>query len=394
MTPSSLHTPPSARSTVLWTLYAMSIFFTLHTVVPVYINSTYLSSFAGEEIVGIIYGVAAVMTIISILSISRAVEQFGNYRTTLTLIVLEMCALLGLALFQSFLFVTFTFLFHFILSAVLKFNLDIFLESVSDDDNTGKIRGAYLTSVNVAFIFGPTLAGLTLTDGNYWSIYLLSFLFLVPMLVLLMRQMKTFPDSDYVHVTFIEGFAHLRKNADIFNIWISNLFLKFFFAWMIVYTPIYLHNHIGFDFRTIGIIFSIMLSAYLFVELPLGKLADEKYGEKELLSLGFVIIAVATGLLSFISGSSFILWAGLLFVTRVGAAMIEVMSETYFFKQIDTENIDYLSFFRMARPVAYIGASILASIFLYFFPFQYLFLAIGIFMLLGLNFSLAITDTK
>lgn len=372
----------------------MSVFFTLHYVLPLYINSTYLATFTTESLVGIIYSVAAVLTIIAILAASRAVEKYGNYKTTLVLFWIEIAALLGLALLQSFMLVITVFLAHFILTAVLRFNLDIFLEAFSNDSETGKIRGAYLTSINLAFILAPTLSGLLLTNGDYWKVYLGAIIFLIPMGILLIKKMKCFEDGSYKHVTFFSGLKHLRKNKDIFNVFTANLLLKIFFAWMIVYTPIYLHEHIGFSFQEIGPLFSIMLSAYVFIELPLGKLADEKYGEKEMLSIGFVITAVTTALLSFITTPHFALWAAVLFGTRLGAAMIEVMSESYFFKQIEAENTDYLTFFRMARPMAYIGAPLLASIFLFLFPFQYIFLGIGVFMLLGLRFSIPLHDTK
>jgi MFS family permease len=78
-----------------------------------------------------------------------------------------------------------------------------------------------------------------------------------------------------------------------------------------------------------------MLLPFVFVQFPLGRLADKKWGEKEILSLGFIIVAIATGLISFISGGSMILWMTILFITRIGAATIEIMCDTYFFKKVD-----------------------------------------------------------
>jgi len=382
------------RQSMLWVIYMMSVFFTLHYVLPLYVNSTYLNTFTTESLVGVIYTIAATITLIGMIAASRAVEKYGNYKTTLVLFWLETATLTALALFDSLLFVMIAFLGHFILTAVLKFNIDIFLESFSQDEETGTIRGAYLTSINLAFILAPTISGLLLTNADYWKVYLGAIVFLIPMGILLMRRMKKFEDGDYSHVTLFEGVRHLKENKDVLNIFFANLMLKFFYAWMIVYTPIYLHEHIGFAFSAIGPLFSIMLSAFVLVQIPLGKLADDKYGEKEMLSLGFVIAAVTTTLLSFISTPHFVIWAGILFATRIGAAMIEVMSESYFFKQIDANNTDYLTFFRMTRPLGYIGSSILASGFLFFFPIKYLFVGIGIFMLFGLRFSSPLHDTK
>ncbi len=51
-----------------------------------------------------------------------------------------------------------------------------------------------------------------------------------------------------------------------------------------------------------------------------------------MLLAGFAIAAVSTGLMGFMGPSTLAAWAAVLFATRVGAAMVEVMSENYFFK--------------------------------------------------------------
>jgi MFS family permease len=177
---------------------------------------------------------------------------------------------------------------------------------------------------------------------------------------------------------------------------LANFLLFFFYSWMTIYTPLYLHKNMGFSWTEIGIIFSIMLLPFVFIQFPLGRLADKKWGEKEILSVGFIVIAIATGLISFINGHSMVLWAIILFITRLGAATIEIMCDTYFFKKVDSLDTNIISFFRMVGPIAYIFGPLLATILFTFFDFkiQYLFLILGLIMLFGLKFSLSIKDTK
>ena len=170
--------------------------------------------------------------------------------------------------------------------------------------------------------------------------------------------------------------------------------MRIFFAIMIIYTPMYLLNHIGFSFSEMGIILTVAMLAYLLLEYPLGKIADKRFGEKEILTVGFIILSITTMIISFVTGTSLVLWAIIMFSTRVGAAMIESMSETYFFKKTNSSDADVLSFFRTAGPIAYLIAPTLGSIFLIFFDLKYIFLATGIIMLVGLKFSLAIKDTN
>lgn len=388
--------PQASQSTqmMLWGIYAMTVFFTFHYVLPLYINSTYLSTFASEQIVSLAFTVSAVITIIAIIASSRALERYGNFYTTLVLFVLEMVALALLAFGGSFTAVLVGFLAHMVLVAVLKFNVDVFLESFSEDKHTGGIRGMYLTFGNIAFMAAPVMAGLLLGTDTFWRVYVAAMAFLFPALLILLFRFEHFHDSSYEHTTLKQGFKHVFARSNVANIFLANLWLKFFYVWMVVYTPIYLNQYLGFSFSTVGLILSIMLSAFIILELPLGRLADKRYGEKEMLIGGFVITAIFSGILSFTGSTSWLVWALLLFGTRVGAAMVEVMSESYFFKHIDSSDTSILSVFRMTRPLAYIVAPVMASAFLYAFSFQWIFIAIGVFMMAGLIFSVQIEDTR
>jgi MFS family permease len=115
-----------------------------------------------------------------------------------------------------------------------------------------------------------------------------------------------------------------------------------------------------------------------------------------MLSIGFVIIALFTSALYFNISSNVYALAVILFGTRVGAALVEVMCDVYFFKKVDQNNTNLISFFRMAKPLAYIVGPILALVFLNLFDLDIksLFGILAIIMILGLRFSLCIKDTK
>jgi MFS family permease len=171
------------------------------------------------------------------------------------------------------------------------------------------------------------------------------------------------------------------------------MILRIFYAGMVVYTPIYLHEYIGFAWSEIGVMFTIMLLPFVLLEYPLGKMADSRFGEKEILSAGFICMALFTAILSFVSLPSLILWTALLFMTRIGASAVEIMSETYFFKKIDWGDSNLLSFFRIVDPIAYIITPLVVSVLIYFFDFRWVFLALSVIVLFGLRYSLSIKDT-
>ncbi|MFZ1019446.1 MAG: MFS transporter, partial [Minisyncoccia bacterium] len=107
-------------------------------------------------------------------------------------------------------------------------------------------------------------------------------------------------------------------------------------------------------------------------------------GERKILMFGFVIMALSTLTLFFITSSSIFIWTLMLFITRIGAAIVEPMSDTYFFKHIRPENDEFISVYRSASPVAYIVAPLLALLIFYFAPaFNFIFLILGVLMFGG-----------
>ena len=130
------------------------------------------------------------------------------------------------------------------------------------------------------------------------------------------------------------------------------------------------------------------------MEARLGRLADTRWGEKEILTLGFAITGAATIAIAFIATDNFLLWAFALFMTRVGAAMVEIMTETYFFKITNETDADLLSFFRMVRPFAYVIGPIIALLLLTVVTFKGLLIILGGIMFYAMRHGIAIKDTK
>jgi len=382
------------RKNSIWIINIIGVFTTLHIGIPIYINSPFLSAFTTEQFVGIIFTIGSFLAILGILATTKSIEKYGNYRTMLVLISLEIAALVGMVAFNKLVLIVPVFFIHFIFTFTFGINIDILLEHNSKDHKTGQIRGTFLTINNMAWVIVPVLAGVIVGVGNFWRAYLISIIFLVPVLFLLALSFKNFKDPGYDRLKFWKTLKNVWNNKNIKNIFMVGIIMRMFFAIMVIYTPIYLLNHIRFSFAEMGVIMTIAMLAYLILEYPMGKIADTRLGEKEILVTGFIVLSITTIILSFITSASLVVWALMMFATRVGAAMIESMSETYFFKKTDSTNSNILAFFRTAGPIAYIFAPILASVFLTFFDLKYIFLATGIFVLFGIKYSLAIKDTN
>lgn len=384
----------AGRGEVFGLLYLASFLLAFHLFFVVYINSSFLSTLIAEKFIGGVWIIGSIFGVGALLGASRALKKFGNYRVIIALTLLEFFIFIGLAFVTEPLLLVLLFIAYLVIYPVILFNLDIFLESFTEKENrTGGIRGTVLTIVNTALIIAPLLAGLILTNGDYWKVYLISAAFLIPFLYLISR-FRSFVDPPYQHLRVQQTLHCVWKNKNTYFIFMAQFIMRFFFAWMVIYMPIYLHNHIGFNWTEIGIMFAIMLLPFALLELPAGKIADKWTGEKELLSAGFIIAAIFTTAVPFITSASFFVWTAILFMMRVGASLIEIMTESYFFKHVDGDDNNTISFFRMTRPIAYVIGPAVASIALLFIELQFIFLILGIILLYGVRYSVAIQDTR
>ncbi len=382
------------RNNPLIFIYLLAFFLTLHVAVPVYITSSFLGTLVNPERVGLIYAFASLASITSLYFIPRVLKILGDFRATLIFLALEVAVFFGLALLKDPLLLIILFIASYVLLYLISFDLDLIVESFTKNNATGSVRGIYFTSANVAWVLSPILAAGILTGNDYWKVFLAAAILLIPALLIFARKLEHFKDPRYRAAPFLKTMRTVWRQRDIRNIFLVSFVLQFFFTWMVIYTPLYLHQNLGFSWGDIGIILSIMLVPFLVIEGPLGRLADKVLGEKELLVVGVVIMAATTALMSFVTGTSFMMWTALLFMTRVGAAMIEIMCETYFFKKIGSGDADIISLNRSVRPFAGIVAPLLATVLLPFIPLQYLFVILGGIVLLGLYPVLALRDTR
>lgn len=374
------------------------LFLSFHYVFVVYVSSSYLSGWFSNRSIGILYALASFITIGLFAFLPFVISHIGNKRLMILAIVLEIIALIGMAVGNGLdrLVVAFLFICHNVLVNLLFYNLDIFLEKKSDDEATGETRGIFLTASNLAFVITPTVSGLIIGLGGYPPVYVISVAFLIPLFALVVSKFENYKPKHTSHL--FKAATHFIHKPNLRNIFLASFFLNFFYAWMTIYTPLYLSTILGFEWGKIGIMFSIMLLPFLLFELPLGKIADRYLGEKEIMASGFVILSLSTIILAFLP-KSFFLWALLLFATRVGASAVEIMVETYFFKKIDASNTEELGFFRMSRPFGLLLAPVVAAGTLLAFsltgiPFGLSFVVLGGLCLFGIVPTLLLRDTK
>ncbi|HRH30766.1 MAG TPA: MFS transporter [Candidatus Paceibacterota bacterium] len=324
-----------------------------------YFNSTFIETNFLNTKPGIWYTIGSIIVLFVSLRLPHIQSKIGNRKLILIILSILSFSLLGLSMPASpislLFFVTFL-----ATGTITLSSLDIFIEKYSSDQFTGRIRGIYLTSLNLAWIFSPLLGSLFIGENeNFGLLYKIAFFMSLVVIIVISISSKNFIDDKYKHHE-LKDFILALKDKNIRGTLALQFTLQFFYAWMVIYTPIYLHESLGIPWGTIGKMFLLMLIPFVLIQYPLGRLADKKHDEKEFLAFGFLLAGISTAIFGIVGAGNVIFLAIILFFTRVGAATIEIMNESYFFKQINSNEPTKVSIFRMMYPSAYIIAPILA----------------------------------
>lgn len=377
-------------------LYIMALLHAFHFYTIQFLNSSFLDQYINQTQVGFIYSATAALSLVVLATSVIFLEKIGNFYTAVFATTLNCMALFGLAFTSSVGWIFVFFVINIITVPITFFCFDVFLENYTKDEcTTGSVRGVFLSMSILASILAPMVSGwLVGEQAIYGRAYLASALYLIPTLFILIFHFRLFKDPAYQILSVKEMVCALKTNKNIFYISFGQFLLRFFFSWMVIFMPMYLHQNVGFSWIEIGMILFIMLVPYLIIEYPAGIIADKWLGEKELLIAGFCITSVSTASLFFIHSNSIVIWSAGLFITRIGAALIEIMTETYFFKQIDGDDTSILSIFRMLRPLAYTVGPFIGGMLLLFIPIEFLWPILGAILLLGIITSARLVDTR
>ena len=374
-----------------------TLILSLHWALVLYVHSTYLEQFVASEAVGTLFTIGSALTVLIFLFISRILQKLGNYKLTLGLAILEFVVLIGMSAADSLRTAVPLFILHQAIVPLLLFNLDVFVESFSQDEGrTGRQHGVMLTAMNIATACAPLVVGwlIGVSSGSLKLAYLASALCMLPFIYVIYHNLKAFKDAPYRDVAVLEAMRTFWIDRNVRLVFLAHFLLQLFFAWMVIYVPLYLATEIGFSWDAIGSILFVGLLAYVLLEYPVGRIADLYIGEKEIMMAGFLILAVSTMWISFVDTVAIVPWMMTMFITRVGASFVEATTESYFFKHTSGSDANIISFFRITRPLAIVAGALLGSLALLYMPFQYIFVALGLSMLIGIIFSALLVDTK
>lgn len=356
-----------------------------------YVNSSMLGQFASRGLVSITYTLSAVLSLILVSIAPNIIRRIGNMKYV-GISLLGSAVLLYLISSHSGLSIIPFFILYFSLNTVILYGLDLFLEHYSLESKTGNIRGVYLTLGNIGWVAAPIISSIVQTSFGFSFVYIAAAIAVITTLLVVFWGQRGFVDRIYRKSHFIDGMHILRKNKMLRLITLLNFLLQTYFVVMVIYSPVYLTSIIGFSWKTLGIILSIMLLPFVIFPYPSGKLAD-KFGEKQLMLIGLGIMALATVIFANLGMASAAIYALVLFATRTGASILETMCDSAFFKRVTDADSAVISTYRTMMPVAYTVGPLIAGLIFALYSYKTLFLSIGIVMALSIFIVFRLKDT-
>lgn len=388
---------PDTSNIKFWYIYLIAVVYMYHSMLVSYSSSSYLEQFVTPGAIGFIYSGASVLSVIVFLLLPTLLNRIGNVFVTLFMMGGSLIALGFLGLGLNVPITVMSFIAFMTLSPLLYLNIDIFSETLigKHEGNTGHKRGLALALMSGIALLAPLTISLVVDGGNNLAqLYTLSMIAGVAFMVIIVATFRHFCDPVYEHLKLKRVFSIAWQNKNIRTVMAAHFLLQLFFTWSMIYIPLYLSTVVHLSWSAIGVIIAAGLFGYLVCEYPIGVLADNYWGEKEMMAIGFLILSLSIAGLSAFPYPIVWVWMVLMFVTRIGASLVEVTTETYFFKKVDGEDAQLMSLFRLLRPLATVFGALLGSLALLVLPFQLIFLVFALVLSVGIFITDFLVDTK
>ena len=382
--------------TLILAIYVASIFYSLHYAMTIYLNSTFLEQFLENKLIGYVYMTIAILSIFVAFKVSHLLNQFKNYKVIISAALLELVCLYALSVSPNFIWAVSFFILQQILVDIIFISLNITVEEISKTGNTGSVRGVFMTILNLGVLAAALFSGIIYEWLNFSGVFKISALFLLPVIYISWKYTHSVFEPKYKVASFLKSLKHIFNNKDVLRIMMLQFILGIFYAVMVVYGLIHIHEVSKIDYSTIlKIIMPIALLPFVIFPFELGVLADSKFGEKEILNIGLIVAGASTLLIPFIKSKEVFVWVLVLFMTRVGASFIETMTNIYFYKKIHKEESDVIVLFNSLSRISLIFVSMVAIFLLQILnlPLYSLFIFASLALFAGLIFGSKIKDT-
>lgn len=354
------------RKKMLTAGFAITLLYALHYALPLYSLSSFLNGYFTESVVSILYSVTFLITLILSVNLSKFLYRYHNYNTTINILVMDFLATMGLGFITNMYVVAILFVIHIVMAGLLFSTINIFIEQFKNKEdlkNIGSERGIFLTMLNAGILVSPLISSQLIGHVGLRPLFIVSAVCLVPIAIFLRQYFYHVKEPIYKEVSFAKIIKKIQSNKNISGVMLANFVLNSFFAIMVIYLPIYITQTIGIPMNQyLGVLMLFALIPFVILPYELGILADNKFGEKEMMIFGIIIIILSISVLPFLHTTSLFYWGLFMFISRSGAAVIEAMTYSYFYKKVHPTDISSIALFSNMGTLANITVTALAGV--------------------------------
>lgn len=362
-----------------------------------YVIAPYLATFIPQSSTGFVIAIGSVFSLLSFPFIPRLVCLIGTKRLAILCICIAFLSLVLLSVLHGVVAAIVLIALFSTVQPAIGYLLDLLLEAtVTSEEDTGRVRTAFITCASAALIAAPLAVGFLLgPSDDYARVFTIAALSLLPALFLLIS--RELPEGEPPSFSSMrEVLSCLLNDPDFRAVGIAYSTLQFFYHLAPFFIPLYLHNVLGFPWSDLGWMFAVALLPFVLLEYPVGWIADRAWGDRELMALGFLIMGSAFASVSFITSATPLLSVLMaLLVTRVGAAVAEATTEAHFFRRVSEKDANSVGVFRMMRPMGALIAPVVGSLFLVYSTYDLFFYICGLgILIIGVASALSIRDVR
>lgn len=340
--------------------------------------------------------IGSILALIASINIARSVKKFHTYGFTFGVALAEIVVISIFGYTENIYLLPIFFIVHFILQVLLNISLNIFIENFTIHTKVGSVRGLFLAVFNLAVLVSPFIGGLILKHYSFTTLYIVAASMLIPYLFFLHTYLKHMKEPAYHQIDLFGAARVAFRNKNLRAAIIGELVVSSFYATMVIYSPLYLTS-IGIPLTSyMMIILPLALIPLVVLPYELGYLADKKFGEKEMLIIGLLILTVTTFLFVVITTKALWVWVLLLLVSRIGASFVETMSFSYYFKKVGAEDPSLTALFINMQGM---GIFVVGTVGVIVAPFlgerpQLMFVILGCAILWSISYVLPMKDTR
>lgn len=359
-----------------------------------YIHSSYLSNLNTTIPAGILFAFGSITALIATFHSPFLFQKFGVKKSIILASALNTIGLLTMGISTNPGLSIFAFIVTIGSTALILIGIDMVINHFTVTKEAGEVRGLNLALGNLGFLMGPLIAGILANKTNINTVYVFAAFLIVGMMIFFKYKFKKFElHPTHIKQVGLSDFFTLWKKEKIKYAYITGFMVEYFFGIWAIFTSIYMHEVIGFNWAQIGLILALMHIPYIILEPIIGDIADRYNNEKKLMKIGLCITGLSFLWIALMKHDIVIIWIIVSMLTRVGASFGQVAHESFFFKQIKPSESGLVSMYRTMSPLALLIAPISGSIILLFTGHSNLFIFVSILLLASTLLANKLTHT-